>query len=913
MDKKTSSIRGIISISFIVLMVITLITIGYIIFSNWNTSSKSTILKMENAANNDIFEKIEELINLTYRMNANNHTIIENGIVDINNPTERDAFFAGLIKYSNEKIYSISYGLENGDYYGARRNRNNEIEIYRSNAETNDHSFYYSVKEDLTEDQFVEDFGEFDPRKRDWYLTAKNIGKPIYAPLYQHFIKNDLVLTSAYPIYNKKGNFQGVLGTRITLSSLNDYLKEIVKSRMATAYVVERNSGELVANSLDQPSFQLLADNTYKRISIDTIENKAILDAYENYKKTAENKVIEKTDDGNLHIKLTEYKQEGIDWLIITAIPDNQFTAEINENIRTAILLSLLALLLSIIIYKKITDVILKPINNLIDIAENFSKGKLHQRAKIYKNDEIGKLSRVFNIMAEELDKHINHLEEKVKERTSEIEKANIELKYAKIEADKANDAKSEFLANMSHEIRTPLNAVIGISELLSNTIEDEKQQNYMKTINNAGNSLLLIINDILDLSKIESGKMELNFKPIKLHAIFKEIETIFMQEVHRKEIEFFVEIPNHIPEMILFDEVRIRQILLNLIGNAVKFTENGYVKLSIQATPSFKHNHVDLHLSIEDTGIGIPENEKERIFQAFTQISGQSIKKYGGTGLGLSITKKLVEMMNGKISLESEVNKGSQFLLEFTNVQIVDVQLLPEETESSYYWKYKHLGTTILVVDDNKSHRIFLKELLSSIGIRVLQAESGFEAIKVCELEKPDLIISELVMPLMDGMDLFTKLKQNPLTSGIPIIALSSDLPETSKFDGYLNKPVNIDQLLCKILTFIQKKNVLYPGFLAPKESLNKDMSNLPSDVLSDIRNQLNPLLKKVETSMIISTVKKIAAELITLGQKHHSESITIEGKELMSYAECYDIVNIKLKLRHIEKILSEDNSDGK
>ena len=682
---------------------------------------------------------------------------------------------------------------------------------------------------------------------------------------------------------------------------------------MATAYVVERNSGELVANSLDQPSFQLLADNTYKRISINTIENKAILDAYENYKKTDENKVIEKTDDGNLHIKLTEYKQEGIDWLIITAIPENQFTAEINQNIRTAILLSLLALLLSIIIYKKITDVILMPINNLIDVAENFSKGKLHQRAKIYKNDEIGKLSRVFNIMAEELDKHINHLEEKVKERTSEIEKTNIELKYAKIEADKANDAKSEFLANMSHEIRTPLNAVIGISELLSNTIEDEKQQNYMKTINNAGNSLLLIINDILDLSKIESGKMELNFKPIKLHSIFKEIETIFMQEVHRKEIEFFVEIPNHIPEMILFDEVRIRQILLNLIGNAVKFTENGYVKLSIQATPSIKHNHVDLHLSIEDTGIGIPENEKERIFQAFTQISGQSIKKYGGTGLGLSITKKLVEMMNGKISLESEVGKGSLFLLEFANVQIVDVQLLPEETESSYYWKYKHLGTTILVVDDNESHRIFLKELLSSIGIRVLQAESGCEAIKVCELEKPDLIISELVMPLMDGMDLFTKLKQNPLTSGIPIIALSSDLPETSKFDGYLNKPVNIDQLLCKILPFIQKKNVLYPDFLAPKESLNKDMSNLPSDVLSDIRNQLNPLLKKVETSMIISTVKKIAAGLIKLGQKHLSESITIEGKELMSYAECYDIVNIKLKLRHIEKILSEDNSDGK
>ena len=797
MAKKTISIRVIISVSFSILMVITLITIGYFIFSNWNASSKSTILKMETAANNDILEKIEELINLTYRMNSNNQSIIENGIVDLNNPAERDAFFAGLIKYSNEKIYSISYGLENGDYYGARRNRNNEIEIYRSTAETNGHSFYFSVTKDMQQGQFVEDFGEFDPRGRDWYLAAKNTGKPIYAPLYQHFIKNDLVLTAAYPIYNKKGHLQGVLGTRITLSSLNDYLKEIVKSRMATAYVVERNSGDLVANSLEQPSSQLLADNTYKRISINSIENKAILDAYENYKITAENKVIKKTDDGNLHIKLTEYKKEGIDWLIITAIPENQFTAEINENIQTAILLSLLALLISIIIYKKITDVILMPINNLIDVAENFSKGNLKQRTKFYKNDEIGKLSRVFNIMAEELDKHINHLEEKVKERTSEIEKANIELKYAKIEADKANEAKSEFLANMSHEIRTPLNAVIGISELLSNTIKDEKQLNYMKTINNSGNSLLLIINDILDLSKIESGKMELNYKPIKLCTIIKEIETIFMHEVHNKEIEFFVEIPNHIPEMILFDEVRIRQILLNLIGNAVKFTEKGFVKLSIQAIPSINHNNVDLHFSIEDTGIGIPENEKERIFLAFTQISGQSIKKYGGTGLGLSITKKLVEMMDGKISLKSEVGKGSQFDVKFTHVQIVDVQSLSAETECSYDRKNKYSG----------------------------------------------------------------------------------------------------------------KRSDIHSKISSPKESEN----SIPSEVLSDIRNQLNPLLKKIETSMIIRNVKKVAAELITLGQKHQSEPVTIEGKELMRYAEYYDIVNIKLKLRHIEKILSEENSDGK
>ena len=692
MDKKAISIRGIISISFIVLMVSTLITIGLIIFSSWKASSDSIMLKVENATTKDILKQIEELIHLPYDINATNRNIIENDIVDMNNPTERDAFFASVIESSNENIYSISYGLENGDYYGARRDHNNQIEIYRSNAETNGHSFYYSVTEDMAQGKLVEDYGKFDPRTRSWYSLTKKAGKPIFSPLYKHFIRDDLVLTSTYPIYNKEGNLQGVLGTRITLSSLNDFLKEVVKDRMATAYIVEKKSGNLVANSLNNQSFQKLSDGTLKRISINTIENKAIIEAYENYKKTKEKKIINETTDGNLHIKLTEYKQDGVDWLIITAMSNHQFTAEINNNIHTAIILSIIALLLSMIIYKKVTDVILKPINNLIYTAEKFSKGELLQRANIYKNDEIGKLSLVFNNMAEQLYKHIYHLEEKVKGRTAEIEKANIELKYAKLEAEKANDAKSEFLANMSHEIRTPLNAVIGISELLQNSIKDDKQQNYIKTINSAGNSLLLIINDILDLSKIEAGKMELHYKPIKLHAIITEIESIFMEKVHSKEIKLFVDLPNDVPEIILFDEVRIRQILLNLVGNAVKFTEKGNVKLSIKAMPSNTGdiNRFNLHLSVEDTGIGIPEVEKEKIFEAFTQISGQSIKKYGGTGLGLSITKKLVEIMNGKISVESEVDKGSIFHIEFSNVQIVDIESLPEETDNSYFWNYK-------------------------------------------------------------------------------------------------------------------------------------------------------------------------------------------------------------------------------
>ena len=226
MAKKTSSIRGMISISFILLMVGTLVTIGYIIFSSWKTSSENIIVKMENASGKDILEEIETLIDLPNSMNAINHNIIENDIVDMNNPEERDAFFASIIQSSNENIYSISYGMENGEYYGARRNGKGEVEIYRRSRETNGHSLYYSVTDDMTEGQFIEDYGKFDPRTRTWYKLTKEAGTPIYTPLYKHFIKDDLVLASTYPIYNKEDVFQGVLGTRITLSSLNGFCRK---------------------------------------------------------------------------------------------------------------------------------------------------------------------------------------------------------------------------------------------------------------------------------------------------------------------------------------------------------------------------------------------------------------------------------------------------------------------------------------------------------------------------------------------------------------------------------------------------------------------------------------------------------------------------------------------------------------
>ena len=430
---------------------------------------------------------------------------------------------------------------------------------------------------------------------------------------------------------------------------------------------------------------------------------------------------------------------------------------------------------------------------------------------------------------------------------------------------------------------------------------------------------MLRVINDVLDLSKIESGKVDLNYSPIDLRKIFEEMRMVFSQKMDEKNLDFILEIDPELPEMFLLDEMRLRQVLLNLIGNSVKFTDRGYIRVTVHKIDiKSTHNKLNLIIGIDDTGIGIPKQDRDKIFDAFAQTTGQDQNKYGGTGLGLTIAKKLIHLMNGEISFSSQVDVGTTFLIVLKNLEVItntNFFTSPEEDSSKFNDKILFQPATILLVDDVALNRELIIQFLKKYPeLEILEANNGKDAVDKANQYNPDIILMDIKMPVMNGLEAIQFIKKTKQTSRIPIIALTASAFEQTKLevtaisDGYLQKPVSRKELVSKLCEFLKNK-VLTINDRKNESNKSDEIKSIDPIKRKELyKILLDDKIKKCQDLievMDISEAINFAKEIRSLGIEYMFTPLLVWGDEMENSANRFDSDQISSLLKEFFELV--------
>ncbi len=848
--------------------------VGYFSLRNGQQAVNDLANQLMDKTSSLVDEHLDSYLATPHRMNQLNVDAIKLGLVDLHNYQSAGHYFWKQMQVFD--VSYISYALVTGEFAAAGRFLAGQgVTIDELSPRTKGKSYTYATDSQGNLTKVVKVYDNYEPLTESWYTSPVQAGKPLWSPVYNW--DDDLgylSINAGYPLYDDNHKLLGAIGVDLLLSKISDYLRIIKISRLGKIFIVERD-GLLIANSSPEKPFTTVKGKA-QRLNVLNSSDRLIQataqylqQKFGNFKQIKDSQKLDfMLGSERQFVQVTPWRDNfGLDWLVVVVVPESDFMGQINANTRITIILCLISLLVATFLGAIESIWITQPIRRLSAASEAIANGELEQNLEVKGVNELGVLSQSFNQMALQLKDSFEQLETRVEQRTAE-------LNEAKLASEAANRAKSEFLANMSHELRTPLNAILGFSQLMNSDSSFTKdQQENLGIISRSGEHLLSLINDVLDMSKIEAGQIALNENDFDLYCMLDNIEQMFQLKAESQNLQLIFERTSEVAQYVRTDERKLRQVLINLLGNALKFTQEGGVILRVRgerqdATP------YTLIFEVEDTGSGIAPDELESLFEPFVQTE-TGRKSQQGTGLGLPISRKFVQLMGGEITASSTPGQGTIFQFD------IQVELAASANIQTKTVPRRAIGLEagqpeyrILVVDDALANRLLLTKLLTPVGFQVREAENGREAIALWESWEPHLIWMDMRMPVMNGYEATQYIKSHLKGQATVIIALTASTFEEERAivlsagcDDFMRKPFRENAIFEKIAQYLGVRYIYeesyQPSAISGQLEEKAESYTLKTESLAVMPNEWVEKLHQAAAQLDADTIAQLIAQI--------------------------------------------------